>query len=260
MHKRASSRNISVAQAMKLMLKKMLATNILVFGFAVPVAAGSLEDGRAAYEHRDFAIAERLFRPLAEHGNAIAQYNLGVMYYKGDGVPQSYPNAVFWYRHAAWQGDASAQLGLGVLCYNGQGTLQSYTEALTWFRQAADQGSVQAQINLGAMYANGQGAPQDYIQAHTRTILRQNTLRPVVVSRRLSRARTLCDDPQMGLPGSTIRIPSSSWSSTISRTSTSSWRARRDERTRRTRLRPRVMSRFRSSSSAVLVFLKRRKR
>src|ERR1019366_1339695 len=73
MHKRASSRNISVAQAMKLMLKKMLATNILVFGFAVPVAAGSLEDGRAAYEHRDFAIAERLFRPLAEHGNAIAQ-------------------------------------------------------------------------------------------------------------------------------------------------------------------------------------------
>jgi len=166
MHKHASSRNISVAQAMKLMLKKMLATNILVFGFAVPVAAGSLEDGRAAYEHRDFAIAERLFRPLAEHGNAIAQYNLGVMYYKGEGVPQSYPNAVFWYRHAAWQGDASAQLGLGVLCYNGQGTLQSYTEALTWFRQAADQGSVQAQINLGAMYANGQGAPQDYIQAH----------------------------------------------------------------------------------------------
>ena len=166
MHKRASSRNINVAQAMKLMLKKMLATNILVFGFAVPVAAGSLEDGRAAYEHRDFAIAERLFRPLAEHGNAIAQYNLGVMYYKGEGVPQSYPNAVFWYRHAAWQGDASAQLGLGVLCYNGQGTLQSYTEALTWFRQAADQGSVQAQINLGAMYANGQGVPQDYIQAH----------------------------------------------------------------------------------------------
>lgn len=151
---------------MKLMLKKMLATNILVFGFAVPAAAVSLEDGRAAYEHRDFAIAERLFRPLAEHGNAIAQYNLGVMYYKGEGVPQSYPNAVFWYRHAAWQGDASAQLGLGVLCYNGQGTLQSYTEALTWFRQAADQGSVQAQINLGAMYANGQGAPQDYIQAH----------------------------------------------------------------------------------------------
>src|ERR1035441_3302231 len=76
MHKRASSRNISVAQAMKLMLKKMLATNILVFGFAVPVTAGSLEDGRAAYEHRDFAIAERLFRPLAEHGRACRRVTL----------------------------------------------------------------------------------------------------------------------------------------------------------------------------------------
>jgi len=151
---------------MKLMLKQMLATNILVFGFAVPVTAGSLEDGRAAYEHRDFAIAERLFRPLAEQGNANAQYNLGVMYFKGEGVPQSYPNAVFWYRHAAWQGDASAQLEFGVMCYKGQGTLQNYAEALTWFRTAADQGSAQAQFNLGAMYANGQGVPQDYIHAH----------------------------------------------------------------------------------------------
>jgi uncharacterized protein len=162
MHKHASSKNISVAQVMKL----MLATNILVLSFAVPVAAGSLEDGRAAYEHRDFAIAERLFRPLAEHGNAIAQYNLGVMYYKGEGVPQSYPEAVFWYRHAAWQGDASAQLELGFMCYIGQGTLQNYAEALTWFRKAADQGSARAQFNLGAMYANGQGVPQDYILAH----------------------------------------------------------------------------------------------
>ena len=88
------------------------------------------------------------------------------MYYKGEGVPQSYPEAVFWYRHAAWQGDASAQLELGVMCYKGQGTLQNYAEALTWFRKAADQGSARAQFNLGAMYANGQGVPQDYILAH----------------------------------------------------------------------------------------------
>ena len=151
---------------MKLTLKRALAAAILVLSFAVPVVAGPLEDSRAAYERGDFATAERLFRPLAEHGNAIAQYNLGVMYYKGEGVPQSYPDAVFWYRHAAWQGDASAQLSLGLMYYNGQGTLQSYAEALTWFRKAADQGSAQAQINLGAIYANGQGVPQDYIHAH----------------------------------------------------------------------------------------------
>jgi TPR repeat protein len=190
MHKHASSKNISVAQVMKLMLKQMLATNILALSFAVPVAAGSLEDGRAAYEHRDFAIAERLFRPLAEHGNAIAQYNLGVMYYKGDGVPQSYPDAVFWYRHAAWQGDASAQLSLGLMYYNGQGTLQSYAEAFTWFLKAADQGSALAQINLGAIYANGQGVPQDYIHAHmwlslaaTKSETRAAELRDIVAAK-----------------------------------------------------------------------------
>jgi TPR repeat protein len=119
---------------MKLTLKRALAAAILVLSFAVPVVAGPLEDSRAAYERGDFATAERLFRPLAEHGNAIAQYNLGVMYYKGEGVPQSYPNAVFWYRHAAWQGDASAQLGLGVLCYNGQGTVGS-ENSIHWIRE-----------------------------------------------------------------------------------------------------------------------------
>jgi uncharacterized protein len=151
---------------MKLTVKHAIAAILLMLSFAVPVVAGPLEDSRAAYERGDFATAERLFRPLAEHGNAIAQYTLGVMYYKGEGVHQSYPDAVFWYRHAAWQGDASAQLELGVMCYKGQGTLQNYAEALTWFRKAADQGSAQAQINLGAIYANGQGVPQDSIHAH----------------------------------------------------------------------------------------------
>jgi TPR repeat protein len=151
---------------MKLTFKHAIVAAILVLSFAVPVVAGPLEDSRAAYERGDFATAERLFRPLAEHGNAIAQYTLGVMYYKGEGVHQSYPDAVFWYRHAAWQGDASAQLELGVMCYKGQGTLQNYAEALTWFRKAADQGNAHAQFNLGAMYANGQGVPQDYVSAH----------------------------------------------------------------------------------------------
>jgi len=137
MHKRASSRNISVAQAMKLMLKQMLATNILVFGFAVPVAAGSLEDGRAAYEHRDFAIAERLFRPLAEQGNANAQYNLGVMYFKGEGVPQDYAQAALWYRKAAEQGYAEAQSAMGEAYYKGQGVPQDFAEAYFWLDLAA---------------------------------------------------------------------------------------------------------------------------
>jgi TPR repeat protein len=146
--------------------KHSLAAIILMLSLAAPVAAGPLEDSRAAYERGDFATAVRLFRSLAEQGNAIAQYNLGLMYYKGEGVSQSYPEAVAWYHLAAWQGDASAQLRLGFMYYNGQGTPQNYAEAVTWFRKAADQGSAEAQISLGAMYANGRGVSQDYVRAH----------------------------------------------------------------------------------------------
>jgi TPR repeat protein len=49
---------------------------------------------------------------------------------------------------------------------NGQGVPQSYAEALKWFRKAANQGNAAAQFNLGLMYRMGQGVPQNYVLAH----------------------------------------------------------------------------------------------
>ena len=62
---------------MRLALKHAVAAIILVFGFATPVVAGPLEDANAAIKRRDYATALRLIRPLAERGDANAQYNLG---------------------------------------------------------------------------------------------------------------------------------------------------------------------------------------
>ena len=93
----------------------------------------------------------------AEQGVAEAQYNLGVMYDNGKGVPQSYTEAMKWYRLSAEQGDADAQYNLGVMHFAGQGVRQSYPEALKWFRLAASKGYASAQYNLGIMYYNGQG-------------------------------------------------------------------------------------------------------
>jgi len=59
------------------------------------------EDGVAATLKGDYATAMRLWRPLADQGVASAQYNLGVMYANGQGVPQDYAAAVSWYRKAA---------------------------------------------------------------------------------------------------------------------------------------------------------------
>ncbi|MFM8234327.1 MAG: tetratricopeptide repeat protein, partial [Holophagaceae bacterium] len=70
------------------------------------------------------------------------------------------------YRLAADQGHASAQFNLGVMYDNGRGVPQDDVQAVKWYRLAADQGFAKAQFNLGGMYAKGQGVTQDYVQAH----------------------------------------------------------------------------------------------
>jgi TPR repeat protein len=104
-------------------------------------------------------------RKAAEQGNARAQFNLGLMYATGQGVPQDYVEAARWFRKAAGQGNASAQYNLGVMYY-GRGVPQNYAEAARWYRKAADQGNASAQYNLGVMYYYGRGVPLDYVQAH----------------------------------------------------------------------------------------------
>jgi TPR repeat protein len=124
-----------------------------------------VEDASAAYEQGDYATAYRLIKPMAEQGYAKAQYNLGVMYHNGEGVPQDYNETVKWYRKAAEQGLAVAQYNLGVMYNKGEGVPQDHNEAMTWFRKAAGQGYARAQHNLGSMYHKGEGVPKDYNEA-----------------------------------------------------------------------------------------------
>jgi uncharacterized protein len=93
---------------MKLTLKHAIAAVILVSSFASSVAAGPLEDAAAAVKRRDYATALRLIRPLAEQGDASAQYNLGVFYDNGLGVPQDYVRALMWLNLSAAQGKEGA--------------------------------------------------------------------------------------------------------------------------------------------------------
>jgi uncharacterized protein len=139
---------------------------LLTCAAAVPAVAGPFEDGIAAYNSGDYATALRLWHPLADSDDAASQYNLGVMYHKGQGVPQNFAKASSWFRKAAEQGNASAQYNIGIMYDNGQGVPQDYAAAISWYRKAADQGHPTAQNNLGAMYNDGTGVPQDYVQAH----------------------------------------------------------------------------------------------
>ena len=105
------------------------------------------------------------YRLSAAQGYAVAQSDLGYMYFDGKGISQDYAEALKWYRLAANQGNAIAQTQLGDMYYQGLSVPQDYTEAMQWTRKAADQGYAVAQYGVGSMYERGQGVPKDYTEA-----------------------------------------------------------------------------------------------
>ena len=110
-------------------------TFLFLFSGSSVVFGDDLQDGIDAYQKQDYKTAHRLWLPLAEQGDALAQTYLGVMYAKGGGVAQDYKEAVKWWRPSAEQGDAYAQFNLGVMYYEGLGVPQDYEEAEKWYRR-----------------------------------------------------------------------------------------------------------------------------
>ena len=114
----------------------------LVLAFnAGSTLAQDFQKGVAAYHAGDYVTALQEWRPLAEQGNADAQYNLALMYNNGWGVLQDYAEAAKWYRLAAEQGLAQAQYNLGVKYKNGEGVLQDNVRAHMWYNIAAANGA-----------------------------------------------------------------------------------------------------------------------
>ena len=103
---------------MKRLLPILLTFVVLLFNPTEGWSA-DFEKGMEAWLRGDYATALREWKPLAEQGLADAQFGLGLMYYKGEGVPKDDKEAVMWYRLAAEQGDAPAQVNLGVMYREG---------------------------------------------------------------------------------------------------------------------------------------------
>src|SRR5437870_5213566 len=92
--------------------------SLLVAGTA---QAAAYDDAFAAYQKGDYAQALKLFMPLAEKGDAKAQYNVGTMYNNSLGVKTDYAEAAKWYRKSADQGNMYAQVDLALLYEYGRG-------------------------------------------------------------------------------------------------------------------------------------------
>lgn len=139
---------------------------------ATPFAAGAMPSDTGATgatgteAEQSYPAAVRLWAPQAAQADPSAQYNLGMQYYGGDGVPQDDTQAANWFRKAAAQGYAPAQYSLGLMYLEGNGVPRDHAEAARLFRAAAEQGSADAQFRLAMLYFQGQGIATDYVAAY----------------------------------------------------------------------------------------------
>ena len=146
-------------------------------------------------------------KKLAEQGNSNSQYNLGYMYYNGEGIPQDYKKARYWFTKSAEQGNPDAQHKIGYMYHLGKGVSQDYKKALYWYKKSAKQGFSNSQYNIGYMYYNGEGIPQDYkiayiwfslaaAQGHKKAIYNRDMISKKLSSKQLGEAQELSSKTQ----------------------------------------------------------------
>ena len=148
------------------MMKRILLILSVLLLFSVFHLFADFQKGLDPYDNEDYVTALNALRPLAEQGSSFAQYELGVMYANGRGVPEDDREAVKWYTLAAEQGYVPAQTNLGWMYSNGRGVPEDDREAVKWYTLAAEQGEKYAQFNLGLMYYFGEGVLEDYVYAY----------------------------------------------------------------------------------------------
>lgn len=114
---------------------------LVLLSFAVgPALAGPIEDGEAALDRGDYATALRLWKPLADKGNAEMQFRLGFIHENNIGRrprQEGLREALSWYRKAAEQGHAAAQFNVGIMLEYGHGTPADPVQAYMWLDLAA---------------------------------------------------------------------------------------------------------------------------
>jgi TPR repeat protein len=119
------------------MITRVMFGVLLVASAAIGQArAESIQAAIAAYDRHDNATAARIFLQLAERGDAKAQLNIGLMYAKGDGVPQNFAESASWYQLASERGEPTAQYLLGLMFDKRQGVPQDYVLAYKWLNLA----------------------------------------------------------------------------------------------------------------------------
>ena len=145
---------------------------LMIVAGASEVLASSLDDGIAAAKRGDYSTALSDFLPLANQGDALAQYNIGILYKDGGhGVPQDYEEARKWLTKAAEGGGdrtavvSNASFLLGIMLESGLGGPKDPTGARKWYLAAAERGNIKAADYVAQYFEQGLGGPTDLVAA-----------------------------------------------------------------------------------------------
>lgn len=143
------------------MLNRLLSVVLVMCAFTAAAHADSLTDALQALEAGRHKQGLRILVPLANSGNVLAQYRLGMIYYHGQGVGEDENLAIYWWKKAAAQGNAESMFQLGSAYLYGSQTAKMVAdpdrEAATWYFQAASAGHAEAQYHLGLLFLAGKG-------------------------------------------------------------------------------------------------------
>ena len=130
-------------------MKRFVALCLVAVALATAPAFSDFKNGVYTVENRDYETAFSVadLQPLAEQGDADAQFYLGGLYVNGSGVLQDYKEAMKWWKLSAQQRHAQAQNGLGWMYARGRGVPQDYVRAHMWLNLAASNGAEYAPRN-----------------------------------------------------------------------------------------------------------------
>ena len=151
---------------MKNIFSIVCASSTFLLLLSSTVALADYEDGVEAAFSGDYDTAFKEFTIAAEEGLSLAQYNLGILYFTGQGVEQDFDEAFEWTKRAAEQGHLNAQFNLGSLYLDGQGTQVSVLEGIDWFTEAAKNGHANSAYTLAKMHQEGDFVDSDLVLAH----------------------------------------------------------------------------------------------
>jgi hypothetical protein len=141
---------------------RKIALTALLLAMATNAHAQSVTAGIEAWQRADYDSAVKIWRPLAEAGDADAAFNLGQAYRLGRGVPISLAAAQTWLERAARKDHLDAQTTLGLLLFNGGNRVGG----LRWLKTAAEQGEPRALLIYGTALFNGDGVVRDPVRAY----------------------------------------------------------------------------------------------